>query len=151
MSADAKTVASQVAFFCPRCKATLQIHAQTAGAWVRCPKCGKASPAPDPTLRRATERTKPVEGATILGPEPEFSPTVAVPADFEPRHAEIVQEDEPLPAPANPMRVAAGAGFCVTAILGIFAALEHYDVGIIAFGAMGVVCLISLLRIPADS
>lgn len=144
MSAETKDVVDQVAFRCPRCKATLQIQAQPVGSWVRCPKCGKASLAPDPVVRRAPEPIKPEDDRLILAPAPRTHEAVAIgsgPSDVD---------DDESPAPANPYRVAAGAGFCVAVILGIFSALEHSDIGMIAFAALGVACLFPLLRIPFD-
>jgi hypothetical protein len=153
MSAEPKDVVYQVAFQCPRCKATLQIQAQPASSWVRCPKCGRASLAPDPVVRRAPEPIRPEDNALVLGPVPEFKPMtpVAVAGAFEQRGAKIADEREVLPPPANPLRVAAGAGFCVATILCIFSALESYDVGLIIFSILGVLCIIPLLRIPVES
>ena len=149
MSAETKGVVYQLEFECPRCKAKLQLQGLPAGSWVRCPKCGKASLAPDPVVRRAPEPIKPEDDALILGPAPEPKPMTPVAVAMESELRDAV--DEAILVPANPFRVAAGAGLCVATILAIFAALEHSDIGMIAFAALAVACLFPLMRIPVDS
>jgi hypothetical protein len=153
MSAEPKDVVHQVAFQCPRCKATLQIQAQPAGSWVRCPKCGKASSAPDTVVRRAPDPIKPKDDALIVGPVPKFAPMPPVEAAIDSALSEPESggDEEARSDPANPFRVAAGAGFCVAVILGIFSMLENYDAGLVVFGVMGVLCIIPLIRIPPES
>ena len=135
-----------VSYPCPHCKSSLESPADQPGTWIRCPKCGRASRAPEALFRRPPDPVAPGEDVLRIQPAPEpkpMTPVAFAPVRRNSREpgVEMVRNE---PAPA--WRVACGAVLFLAVVGLLFSFVEKNEVGIIACGVVGLIALIALLR-----
>ena len=135
-----------LAFPCTHCKAELSSAADQPGAWVRCPKCGRASRAPDSIVKRRPVPNKAGEDVLRIDPAPDPKPMTPVAAAALPAPRSLLSFDRVSHEPANPWRVACGAGLVLAVTGTIFAHIESSELGIVGFSMGSMIMLIILLR-----
>ena len=134
-----------VPYPCPHCRATLEGRTAARGAWLRCPRCGKASRPPDsvaapPELRKRPDDVFVIDEATAAAPPPPpMTPAAAAAAEL-PRHE---------PPGARPGRVIASAGLFVSVCLTVYAFLDRSTTLTAGFALAAVAFLVATLALPA--
>ena len=135
-----------MAFPCTHCKAELSIAANQPGTWVRCPKCGRASRAPDSVVKRSPVPIKAGEDVFRIDPAPDPKPMTPVAVASLPAQRSLLGLDRVSHEPANPWRVACGAALVLAVTGAIFAHIETSELGIVGFSMGSVIMLIILIR-----
>jgi len=137
-----------VSFPCPSCKASLESPSDQPGAWIRCPKCGRAGRAPDALVRKPPPPLAPGELFHRIEAAPEPKPmtpvAVAPVVRNDPRFGPLDMYEPHEPAPL--WKVACGAGLFVSVMSLLFAFLEKSEVGIIGSGVVALIMFVALVR-----
>src|SRR4051794_40612792 len=124
MSAESELV-FLVAFPCTHCKTELSTPADQPGAWVRCPKCGRASRAPDSVVKRKPiPIIKPGDDVFRIEPAPDPKPMTPVAMAPIPAPPPLLGTVDRTYEPASFWRLACGAGLVLSVSGALFAHVE---------------------------
>ncbi|MFO0951041.1 MAG: hypothetical protein U0835_07805 [Isosphaeraceae bacterium] len=127
-----------VSYACPQCQAPLETRGARAGAWLRCPKCGRPSQVPAQVVQvKPPDPPAPGEEVLVIGPAPEPRPMTPV-AVFEPG-------PETLGSTVSPVRVFYSAALFVSVMFLFFCLLEGSALGNAVFSALAVLFFVLLL------
>ena len=133
-------------FPCIHCKAELSSAPDQPGAWVRCPTCGRASRAPDSVVKRSFVPNKPGPDVFRIDPAPDPKPMTPVAMAALSARRSFLGLDQVSQEPANPWRVACGAGLVLAVTGAIFSHIESSELGIVGFSMGSVILLIILIK-----
>jgi hypothetical protein len=150
---------------CPGCQAALQGRADRPGAWLRCPRCGRASrsPVPEPAVEPKPvpvpmperERYEPppiiwLDETSDSPPPITLTPLprtdLAEPASPKPaRVAHVPIPPSALAPPVHVWRVIHASVLFVSVTMLLFSYLDRSIVGVSIFGTVAFFCLVLLV------
>jgi hypothetical protein len=145
-----------VAYECPHCQAPLEGRTTRADAWMKCPKCGRASQPPDHAVNPLDQPPVPRDELLVIGPDPEPKPMTPVavatvtPAPAVPDPASTLVETPAPGSPASPWRVGYASLLFLSVTLLVFSVLEQSPVGMSVF-SLGALLFFLLLAAPRRS
>ena len=131
-------------FPCPHCKAALESPSDRPGVWVRCPKCKRASRAPEALVRRQPPPIQPGEDVLRIEPAPEPKPMTPVAVATLPERVQALPQVTY--EPTSVWRVVCGAVMLLAVIGLLFSFLEKSEIGIIGCGIVTALSLVILIR-----
>jgi hypothetical protein len=137
--ARTRPVASEITFLvsyqCPRCHAALEAGAADPASWLRCPKCGRASLPPSPSLSPSVPRAAQADGEVLfIGPGDEARTLHAPTA--------------PRATAGATRRIAFITGLLVSSLVLVFALLGQ-DSLVASVAGLAALIFVGLLAIPA--